>query len=153
MKKAQFLDILDDTTPDVSYETDDGKYIFGFTRDYIEDLLDKSLANAKPKTINLEWHVFCFSPSNCNLQIYNIFSHRNFYHSVLNAFKNEHDKPNFAAKIRGELMYYFWSKAEYEILISDWTSISPKNAKVDVYEQVMMNFDRFIDYLWSFVDE
>lgn len=46
-------------------------------------------------------------------------------------------------------MYYFWSKCEYEIILSPWTGRAD-DIKIDVYDQIMMNFDSFVDYCWSF---
>ena len=47
-------------------------------------------------------------------------------------------------------MYYFWSKYEWEIIIQPWGS-KPELAekKVDVAWQVLNNWERFEDYVWS----
>ena len=49
-------------------------------------------------------------------------------------------------------MYYFWSKCEYEIILSPWTGRAD-DIKIDIYDQIMMNFDRFVGYVWSFKPE
>lgn len=50
-------------------------------------------------------------------------------------------------------MYYFWSKCEWEIILSDFPpSDRFKKKKVDVYEQVMLNWDKFINYLWKYYE-
>ena len=49
-------------------------------------------------------------------------------------------------------MYYMWSKCEYEIILSPLTGRAD-DIKIDVYDQIMMNFDRFVDYCWSFKSE
>ena len=76
-------------------------------------------------------------------------------------------------------MYHFWSKSEWEIALTDWpTHIDVKEVarlqkeldehfgrwnrepysidvhlrvaeKIDVFDQVMLNWDIFIDYLWN----
>lgn len=46
----------------------------------------------------------------------------------------------FKEFIRKESMYMWWSRCQYEILISDWPSQS-KTEKIDVHYQVMMNID------------
>ena len=46
-------------------------------------------------------------------------------------------------------MYYMWSKSEYEIIVSPWVGRA-EDIKIDVYSQVHMNWDRFVDYVWSF---
>ena len=54
-------------------------------------------------------------------------------------------------RIRRNLMYYFWSKCEHEVLITAW--INPKNEdicrKVDIYEQVYNNWHVFFNYIWE----
>ena len=44
-------------------------------------------------------------------------------------------------------MYYFCAKAEWEIVISDWFGKQVEK-KIDVYDQVMLNWDRFIEWLY-----
>ena len=64
--------------------------------------------------------------------------------------KKHKTKEAFAEALRRSLMYYFWSKCEWEVLISPWCG-SKKNEtiKVDVYWQVMNNWDHFLDYVWN----
>lgn len=52
-------------------------------------------------------------------------------------------------------MYWFWSKCEYEIVISPWVGRNKEEAevKIDIHDQVMLNFNRFVDYCWSFKEE
>lgn len=45
-------------------------------------------------------------------------------------------------------MYYMWSKCEYEIILSPWTGRAD-DIKIDVYDQIMMNWNSFVDYVWS----
>lgn len=42
--------------------------------------------------------------------------------------------------IKKEAMYQWWSRCQYEIIISDWPS-SSKEEKWDVYRQIMMNIE------------
>lgn len=58
----------------------------------------------------------------------------------------------FADGLKKYLMYYMWSKCEYEIILSPWTGRAD-DIKIDVYDQIMMNFERFVDYCWSFKSE
>ena len=82
-------------------------------------------------------------------------------------------------RLRGHLFYYYGSKCEWELVITSWVpyiTISELNRlneerektlkkyniepyrlcvnpdvgeKIDVYEQVMLNWDLFLDYVWS----
>lgn len=62
-------------------------------------------------------------------------------------------KNEFAEAVKRDLLYYFWSKCEYEIVITGWPNVEDNLEKVDAYGQVMLNFDIFIDYLWSHKQE
>ena len=55
-------------------------------------------------------------------------------------------KDYFLNEVRSELMYYFWSKCEWEIVITDWPS-GKAEYKTDVFYQVKLNWDAFCGYL------
>ena len=46
------------------------------------------------------------------------------------------------AKLRSECMYYFWSKAEYEVLVKSWVGQDCER-KIDIFEQLENNWDSF----------
>lgn len=56
----------------------------------------------------------------------------------------EKDKPTtfdeYKSFIKKESIYMWWSRCEYEIIISDWPP-SGKEEKWDVYKQIEMNLD------------
>lgn len=88
----------------------------------------------------------------------------------------KYKKDVFEKQVLRSLQYHFWARCEYEVVITDWpTTISAeefnriKNSdantskyrfnitpyigeKVDVYSQVMLNKDLFINYLWIKLD-
>jgi hypothetical protein len=48
----------------------------------------------------------------------------------------------FKKFVQSESQYQFWSRCEYEIILSDWPpSNPPVEEKWDVYDQIMMNLD------------
>ena len=93
--------------------------------------------------------------------------------------KKYKDKDDFAEQLKRELFYYFGSKYEWEVIITTWTThitmteldrlniekeerikkygrepysmnVNPTVAKkIDVRSQVLINFDMFLDYVWS----
>ena len=99
---------------------------------------------------NLTWNVYRLNINSREIEVYNIFDHWFFLAGCVKAAK-KHTRMEFAEEIKRELMYYYWSKCEWEVLVSDWTSpdFHKSQKKIDVYQQVMLNFDRFIDYLWA----
>lgn len=78
-----------------------------------------------------------------------------------------------AEQLKRELMYYFWSKSEWEIIITSWPphitaeqikefkelpevpkyceSVKLEVAeKIDVYDQILTNWEPFILYIWTY---
>lgn len=100
----------------------------------------------------LEWKVYCFNHNRQKIEEFNIFDHYTFTKYVKEALiKYEHDKEKFTEQLKSELRYYFWGKAEHEIIITCWCGGDSKKVakKIDIYDQVMMNWDKFIEYTWN----
>lgn len=89
------------------------------------------------------------------------------------------DKVKFAAHVEAVLMSHYWSRSEWEIILTDspthittselerlnkeleedinesrimplrlCTNLSMEE-KIDVYDQIMLNWNIFVDYLWN----
>lgn len=98
----------------------------------------------------LEWNVICEDMNGHGIKQYNIFHHASFNKEVQKLLTKCKDQKVFAEELRRSLMYYFWSKCEWEIIISPWMQKpSSPEMKVDVYWQVMMNWQHFVGYVWS----
>ena len=100
---------------------------------------------------DLEWNVFVEDFNNKKIRAYNIFNHYGFMSDCKDAWKkSKKNFDEFAETIRKSLMYYYWSKCEWEIILSDWPPSGLfKEEKVDVYQQIMLNWGPFINYLWK----
>lgn len=132
----------------------------------------------KEDKTKLVWNVF----NECNGEIcpLNIFEYNyKFLEDLLIAkrkYKNKFEE--FAEHVRKSLQYYYWSKSEYETVITTWppyieseelnrlnkekhereirnrpfyrdaVNLTTRH-KIDIYTQIMMNWDRFIDYIWN----
>ena len=100
--------------------------------------------------MNLEWNVFYHSINKNEITTFNIFRHGSFYDDVQKSLKKFKDKNEFAEELRRWLSYYFRFKSEYEIIISPWCGgRDTKDVKIDIYTQVMNNWDIFLDYVWN----
>ena len=134
------------------------------------------------KNLDLCWNVFKENVNSKKIEVFNIFNHYKFKESVIDILKNTENRIEFAEEIKSKLRYYYWAKCEWEVIITSWpchvdleevkrinaeieeakekygrvnyrVSMAPSvGRKVDIYEQVLLNFDRFIDYLWEFKD-
>lgn len=66
------------------------------------------------------------------------------------AFKKCKTKDEFIERLKSDLFYYFGFKAEYEIVLAPWCSGSDKKTiKIDIYSQIMLNWDKFVEYVWD----
>ena len=99
----------------------------------------------------LEWNVYVGNFNAKKIETHNVFHHTGFTEDCRKAAKKfKNDKAAFAEEVRHSLMYYYWSKCEWDVVIEHWPPANGfDDSKVDVYSQVMMNWDRFIDYLWE----
>ena len=97
----------------------------------------------------MEWYVFYHNFNERKIEKLNIFDHSSFAEDFKKLKKKENDIDKFAEELRLDLFYYFCSKCEYELVITPWIG-EAEDIKVDVYGQVMLNFDKFLDYVWNF---
>ena len=96
----------------------------------------------------MEWNVYYHDTNKGTIDVINVFEHLGVERFVQKLFKDKKlTRESFAEELRHELMYHFWSRCEYEVLIKEWCGREAER-KVDIYEQLMLNWDRFIDYCW-----
>lgn len=98
--------------------------------------------------MNLEWNVWRDELNTNKIQPFNVFNHCSFRRAVLDIFNKCLRMDEFEEMIDKEAMYYFWCKSEYEVMIGGLFERGQKT-KIDVYSQLKLNWDRFIDYLWN----
>lgn len=100
---------------------------------------------------NLSWNVYYYSINSRKIKVFNIFDHGGFNKEVKEHLQKCETKEEFAQKIKSSLMYFFWSKCEWEVLVTAWVGRrDDQKLKIDVYDQVMNNWDVFVDYTWGF---
>ena len=90
----------------------------------------------------MEWNVYYHDSNARKIIQWNIFKHGSY-----DLFKSDLNREDFIEQLRKSLMYYFWSKSQYEILVLPWVG-EADDIKIDIYNQVMMNWDKFSEYVW-----
>lgn len=125
------------------------------------------------------WNVYREDFNRRAIVKYNIFNHRGLAQDVNKLFKEDISKDEFAEQLKRSLMHCFWCKSEHEVVISSWPAyidkeeldrinteyeeynnkwghypykinVSPNvGKKIDIYSQVMMNWEQFVEYVWS----
>lgn len=100
--------------------------------------------------LELVWKVYHYNINHRQIEEFNIFDHWKFNEDVSKDLHRCRSREDFAKLLQSNLRYYFWSKCEYEVLVSSWTSDDKKETiKVDIYDQVMLNWESFLDYVWT----
>ena len=94
----------------------------------------------------MEWNVYYHDFNNQKIVTYNIFNHGSFS-KELSQIKAS-NKSEFSNELQRIIKYYFWSKCEWEIIICPWVG-KADDIKIDVYDQLKLNWDKFVDYVWS----
>lgn len=113
------------------------------------------------KKTKLCWNVYVENINRQKIEVYNIFEHGGFMEDLIKAKKEyqkniklegleKSPKEIFEEQVRRALLYHYWSKCEWEIILTSWPPSSNFNdEKIDVYSQVMNNKQIFMDYVFE----
>lgn len=80
----------------------------------------------------MKWNVYYYSINQDEIKCFNIFDHGRFLEDVVKNLKKRYKKEEFKEKFRRDVMYYFWSKSEWELVID-----------VEQTEKKEFNFEEF----------
>lgn len=99
----------------------------------------------------MEWYVYTEDFNKKCIVKHNVFEHARFSEDIKKIYKKHKDDFGaFSEEVRKSLRYYYWSKCEWEIILSSWPQRAGfSEEKIDVYDQVMLNWDQFIKYVWE----
>lgn len=125
------------------------------------------------------WNVYAKRSSSPKVEVYDIFQHHDFREDVDKLIKQKLSRAEFEEMLKRKLSYYFWGKVEWEITAAPYpTYVTYKEfdrvndevkafilqndrfpprrqldvegaIRLDVYEQVTLNWDSFVDYIWN----
>ena len=103
---------------------------------------------------NLVWNVYNQNFNAREIEVINLFDKfdiDDFIKLFKKRYKNKEQQTfeNFKSELKNQLMYRFWSRCEWEVIITAWPPDDKVSIKVDVYGQIMNNFDVFCDYVWK----
>lgn len=104
----------------------------------------------KYKNPKLEWFVFYYDFNLRCITKKNVFAFGDDLVSDLyKAYKKKEllTRADLEAIVERWARYYYWCRAEAEVLISDIFSGEKAVKKVDIYSQLKLNWDIFIDYI------
>ena len=129
--------------------------------------------------MKLVWNVFYHDHNNKEITTYNIFNHSGFQKDIDKILKKQPTREQLEQEVHNSLAYHFWCRYEYETIITTFppkiSKEEPKRVKnefvnnvkerglelphvnieletgnkVDIYTQVNLNFNAFVDYIES----
>ena len=92
---------------------------------------------------------YVYKEDNNSIGSYNIFDHLYLTIEELRVMKFESlDKEAFGERLKARLRYCFSSRSECEVLIGGIHN-SSKEQKIDIYDQLMMNYPLLLNYVWE----
>lgn len=96
--------------------------------------------------MKLEWKVIRENFNSKEINFYNVFDHGSFYYDFIKLCKRRLNKDRFLEEVKSDLRYYFWGKCEHEVIVSAWPPREGVEEKIDVFDQVMANWEHFAEY-------
>lgn len=126
----------------------------------------------------LEWNVFREDFNKKEIVTYNVLNNY-VVEELKKTKKKCTSKEEFSEELKCVMMYYYWCKSEHEVIITSWPAyvtmkeldrlnserekdtekyghdpsrlwIEPETGvKIDIYRQLEINWDRFLDYVWE----
>jgi len=97
------------------------------------------------------WNVYIEDYNKREIKVFNVFNHYTFFENCKKEFRRysrHKDIEKLEHEIKGWAMYCFWSKCEYEIILTSWPEKKDfKDMKIDIYDQLNLNWDSFFKYV------
>ena len=101
----------------------------------------------------MHWYVLMYNMNSKMINTYDVFDHSGFYNDVKKLLVSDLGVDDFKEKLRRSFQYWFWCRCEFEVLVCGWSpSHKDVEKKIDIYEQVMLNWDVFVDYVFNYME-
>ena len=97
--------------------------------------------------MKLEWNVYIEDPNAKTFKKYNAL--RGYENQLVKELvEAKGNKEKFLERVRLIMQARYWSRCEYEIIFTGWPDETVQE-KIDVYDQLMMNWYHFSEYVWK----
>lgn len=92
----------------------------------------------------MEWYVFRYDFNANQIIKWNVFDNIYLYEFMT---EGKHKfSGDFAEDLKTVCMHEFWSRYQYEMIIADYTDKHRTELKVDVWDQLQLNWEAFVKY-------
>ena len=97
----------------------------------------------------MKWNTISYD--NGKIEYFNIFRNISFREAIEEIFRiPEQSREEIEEQVKRKAKWQFWSRCEYEIILSEWPpNATDNNYKLDVFEQLEANWERFMDYIYD----
>lgn len=97
---------------------------------------------------DFKWNVWIWDFNHDKLEQYDVVP---MLLTELKSLRKEYfpmDKKSMNNELKSWARYHFWAKCEYEMIVQSWPKKNNEE-KVDVYNQLMLNWDTFSEAFWK----
>ena len=105
----------------------------------------------------IHWYVYTENVNRQRIEVVDLFDSHYMSKEVPTILRKCcDDKAVFSKLLKDVLMYQYWGRCEYEITLTGWPPPRKdmfKDLKVSVFDQLSLNWDAFIDYVWLHREE
>lgn len=104
--------------------------------------------NKKNNELELSWYALFWDSNSQKVLYFNIFTHY-IIDNLLKEIKKKtvYDRLTLKKHLTADFKYYFWSKAEFEFMISELGTCDHAE-KIDIWRQIEPNLDKIVDYVY-----
>lgn len=93
-----------------------------------------------------EWNVFRYNFNTKQIEPFNVFHNITFFNDCKAILKRNNGTGDLSNELKHVAMYTYWCRSEYEVMIGEIFD-SEHATKVDIYSQLMLNWNAFINYV------
>lgn len=93
----------------------------------------------------MEYYVLYENFNEKKIEPFNIFNSARFSEGLKELLENFITFEDFVEKLDNELIYAFWSKSEYEVIVD--SLFHDISTKIDIYDQVKPNIRLLANYI------
>lgn len=108
----------------------------------------------KKKVEDLQWYVYHYNVNRDKIEPFNIFCHWKLCEDLQKSLKKCATKEEFENKLKSELIYVYWSRTEYELIIeltsnnhvclTPWCGCrKPEEAQIEVTNELGIEWKEF----------
>ena len=105
---------------------------------------------------NLKWHVYYYNCNAKKIEAYNVVGSTYFLEYIKKLMKKHRNKADFDEALKSEMIYRFWSRAEWELVIkitednriflNPWVGCSePEKVRIDVSDNTDFDWRGFAE--------